>query len=111
MSGQPIVGRHCPANYVEFLSWFSTDAHCRDYLEWLRWPNGFVCALCGSGGFLIADGRYECGTCHTRTSVTAGTIFARTRVPLTVWFNACWHIGSGRTAARGPSSRAPPCSV
>ena len=31
-----------------------------------------------------------CSGCSGRTSVTAGTIFARTRAPLTVWFNACW---------------------
>ena len=35
-------------------------------------------------------GRYECGDCHERTSATAGTIFDRTRTPLTVWFTACW---------------------
>ena len=31
-----------------------------------------------------------CAGCGVRTSVTAGTIFDRTRTPLTVWFTACW---------------------
>jgi hypothetical protein len=42
------------------------------------------------GGWRLGDGRYECGGCKRRTSVTAGTIFDRTRTPLTVWFTACW---------------------
>jgi transposase-like protein len=62
-----------------------------DYLEWLRWPNGFVCLDCGHrGGWRLGDGRFECTVCGGRTSVTAGTIFDRTRTPLTVWFTACW---------------------
>ena len=41
-------------------------------------------------GWQLGDGRRECAGCHGRTSVTAGTIFDRTRTPLTVWFTACW---------------------
>jgi len=62
-----------------------------DYLEWLRWPNGFVCPGCGlEVGWRLADGRFWCAGCDRRSSVTAGTIFDRTRTPLTVWFTACW---------------------
>ena len=39
---------------------------------------------------------YECAGCHGRTSVTAGTIFDRTRTPLTVWFTACWMFATAR---------------
>jgi len=75
----------------EFQSWFSTDADCLDYLEWLRWPEGFVCPDCGGlGGWRLGDGRFRCASCRLCTSVTAGTIFDRTRTPLTVWFTACW---------------------
>ena len=49
-----------------------------------------------AGGWQLADGRFECPDCHARTSVTAGTIFDRTRTPLTVWFNACWLFASGK---------------
>lgn len=73
------------------MAWFATDADCLDYLEWLRWPKGFVCPDCGHGnGWQLADARIMCGGCGNRTSVTAGTIFDRTRTPLTVWFMACW---------------------
>ncbi len=76
-------------------AWFRTDADCLDYLEWLRWPAGFVCPDCGhSKAWALGDGRYECRECHERTSPTAGTIFDKTRTPLTVWFMACWLFAS-----------------
>jgi transposase-like protein len=81
----------------EFHSWFRSDADCLDYLEWLRWPTGFVCPSCGHGdGWRLGDGRFMCSGCGDRTSVTAGTIFDRTRTPLTVWFNACWLFATGK---------------
>src|SRR5262249_48614566 len=80
-----------PGSTGELLAWFGSDADCLDYLEWLRWPDGFVCPVCDvPGGWRLGDGRFMCGDCGARTSVTAGTIFDRTRAPLTVWFNACW---------------------
>ena len=42
----------------------------------------------------MADGRLKCSSCGSRTSPTAGTIFDRTRTPLTVWFAACWMFAS-----------------
>jgi transposase-like protein len=81
----------------EFLAWFRADADCLDYLEWLRWQGEFVCPDCGHcGGWRLGDGRFMCTTCGARTSVTAGTIFDRTRTPLTVWFTACWHFATGK---------------
>ncbi len=81
----------------EFQAWFRTDADCLDYLEWLRWPAGFVCPACGEDeGWRLADARFKCSGCGGRTSVTAGTIFDRTRTPLTVWFTACWLFASGK---------------
>ena len=88
---QPSVGTHYPRSTGEFQAWFRTDADCLDYLDWVRWPGGFTCPSCGhAGGWQLGDGRCECAGCHGRTSVTAGTIFDRTRTPLTVWFTACW---------------------
>ena len=82
---------HYPRSTGEFQAWFRTDEDCLDYLEWLRWPGGFSCPRCGHGeGWRLGDGRFECARCSARTSVTAGTIFDRTRTPLTVWFTACW---------------------
>ena len=99
----PRAGAHYPRSTGEFLAWFGTDEDCLDYLEWLRWPGGFACPYCGNaGGWRLADGRVECGDCSRRTSVTAGTIFDKTRTPLTVWFHACWLFA---TAKDGISAR------
>jgi transposase-like protein len=42
----------------------------------------------------MSDGRFRCAACGERTSPTAGTVFDRTRTPLTVWFTACWLFAS-----------------
>src|SRR5262245_53464184 len=90
-------GMHYPRSVGEFQQWFRTDGDCLDYLEWLRWPGGFTCPSCGyAEGWQLGDGRYECVGCHRRTSVTAGTIFDRTRTPLTVWFTACWLFATAK---------------
>ena len=90
----PVEGLHYPGSTGDFLAWFRSDVDCLDYLSWLRWPNGFVCPTCEStdGGWRLGDGRFMCSECGARTSVTAGTIFDRTRTPLTVWFHACWML-------------------
>src|SRR3954469_10814355 len=92
----PVAGLHYPTATGEFMTWFSTDADCLDYLEWLRWPAGFVCPECGQGGWRLGDGRFECSGCGRRTSVTAGTMFDRTRTPLTVWFTPCWQFAAAK---------------
>jgi hypothetical protein len=94
---QPRPGVHYPRSVGELRSWFGTDAACLDYLKWLRWPEGFACDKCGQlGGWQLADGRIECTACGHRTSVTAGTIFDKTRTPLTVWFAACWEFATAK---------------
>jgi hypothetical protein len=79
------------------LSWFPDDDACLDYLDWLRWPQGFCCPRCGHGeGWRLADGRYWCEPCRRRVSIPAGTVFHRTRTPLTVWFAAAWFMTSSK---------------
>jgi hypothetical protein len=93
----PRGGAHYPRALGEFQAWFGTDAACLDYLESLRWPEGFVCPQCEHpGGWRLSDGRIMCTGCGHRTSVTAGTIFDRTRTPLTVWFAACWLFATSK---------------
>jgi transposase-like protein len=100
----PVAGKHYPNSLGQFQAWFRTDASCLDYLEWLRWPAGFVCPDCrGARAWRTGDGRFMCGDCTARTSVTAGTIFDRTRTPLTVWFAACWQFASGKDGVSAQS--------
>lgn len=87
----PVAGRDYPRSVGEFRTWFGSDDDCLDYLAWLRWGDAFTCDACGEhGGWSLGDGRWECRSCSYRSSVTAGTLFHRTRTPLTVWFHACW---------------------
>lgn len=95
--GYPVGGVHYPRSLGEFQAWFRTDADCLDYLEWLRWPSGYVCPRCGrADSWRLGDGRFMCRTCGGRMSGTAGTIFDRTRTPLTVWFAACWMFATAK---------------
>ena len=77
------------------VSRFPDDEACLDYLEWLRWPDGFRCPRCaGRDGWRLGSGRWECAVCGRQASVTAGTIFHRTRTPLQLWFAAAWQMTS-----------------
>jgi transposase-like protein len=101
----PLEGLHYPGSTGDFLAWFRSDVDCLDYLSWLRWPNGFVCPTCESaeGGWRLGDGRFMCSDCGARTSVTAGTIFDRTRTPLTVWFHAVWMFATQKDGVSAQS--------
>ena len=91
----PLAGQDYPGSYAELLAWFPDDAACLDYLEWLRWPFGFRCPRCdGAAGWRLSSGRWQCSACAHQASVTAGTIFHRTRTPLRLWFEAAWLMTS-----------------
>ena len=72
-------------------------------VEKLRWPTGFVCPLCGSceGKWLSTRPKIQCRACRHQVSLTAGTIFHATKLPLTSWFLAMWLVA---TAKNGISS-------
>ena len=92
-----LAGRDYPNSYAELRAWFDEDSKCLDYLDWLRWPDGFACPWCLSvQGRQAPDRRWRCAGCDRRVSATAGTIFHGTRTPLTVWFSAAWHLTSGK---------------
>ena len=90
----PVASRDYPGTLREFNSWFPDDEACLHYLAGLRWLGGFVCALCGGEwAWWMSKGRnLRCARCRTDQSVTAGTIFADTRLPLTTWFAAAWYV-------------------
>lgn len=91
----PVAGRDYPGDVAEFRAWFPDDAACLDYLAWLRWPDGFVCPHCNAtAAWREKTGRYRCCDCEKQVAVTAGTIFEKTRTPLTVWFEAVWLMTS-----------------
>jgi transposase-like protein len=75
---------------AEFREAFGTEEQCRAALEKLRWPQGFTCPACGHGGHAWLAGRrlHQCNRCKRQVSLTAGTIFHATKLPLTLWFLA-----------------------
>ena len=82
-----------PGTWQEFHFWFADEPACAAYLERLRWPTGFCCPKCsGEKGWRLPDGRWGCAGCSRKVSVTAGTIFDRSRVSLQEWFAAAWYM-------------------
>jgi predicted RNA-binding Zn-ribbon protein involved in translation (DUF1610 family) len=73
----------------EFQASFSDETSCAAFLVERRWPEGFVCPACGNGRAASLKSRahtYECLGCGRQTSITAGTVMHRSKLPLTVWF-------------------------
>ena len=77
-----------------FVTLYGTEELCRAAVARWRWPHGFVCPKCGGAEHCIVGPRrlYQCNTCRRQTSLTAGTLFASTKVPLTTWFRAMYLI-------------------
>jgi transposase-like protein len=82
----------------EFRQRFGDEENCWKYLSRRRWPEGFVCARCGgsSRGYMKAKRVHECRVCGYQGSVTAGTIFHKTRTPLRDWFWAIYRMSQGK---------------
>ncbi|MGE3600847.1 MAG: transposase [Dehalococcoidia bacterium] len=74
----------------EFMNRYGTVEQCEAALFAWRWTNGFVCPECGHTGYCVLQCRrlFQCNACTRQTAVTAGTIFAASKLPLTVLFLA-----------------------
>lgn len=74
--------------FLSFQRRFSTERRCFDYLMRQRWSDGFVCPkCCHRKAYQLSRRRLlQCQRCHHQVSVTAGTIFHKTRTSLQKWF-------------------------
>jgi transposase-like protein len=89
-----------PETVREFRAWFPDDAACRAYLERIRWPNGPRCPRCNRPEvWIMKPPFYRCADCRHDFTVTAGTLFADTRLPLSLWFEAMWHVVNRKQGA------------
>jgi hypothetical protein len=88
---------------AQFREAYGTEEKCRAVVEELRWPEGFVCPRCGGceGEWLSTRPKLQCRACRHQVSLTAGTIFHATKLPLTTWFLAMRLV---TTAKNGISS-------
>jgi transposase-like protein len=81
-------------NLVKLVERFRGEDECRAYLEELRWPDGVGCPRCGDMTISRIKERhkFDCDSCRYQFSVTAGTIFHDTHLPLWKWFAAVYLI-------------------
>jgi len=79
------------SGFLAFCDTYTDEATCIKALADFRWPEGFICDRCGHRKAYQLHTRpriYECAACGHQHSVTAGTIFHKTRTPLRKWFLA-----------------------
>jgi len=91
-------------NIIGIYQLFPSHIHCIDHLEKIRWKDKPTCPYCQSFNItsLPKEKRYHCNTCNTSFSVTVGTIFHHTHLPLQKWFLAICLV---LNAKKGVSAR------
>ena len=85
---------------------FNDEEEARRALEQVRWPNGAVCPHCGVTGNGIVPvegvkrshrpGLYYCNHCKGQFTVTVGTVFERSKIPLSKWWMAVYLLNSSK---------------
>jgi transposase-like protein len=93
-----------PAQFQNTI--FVDENAAREALEQVRWPNGPVCPHCGTIGPRIAKvegtkrshrpGLHYCNECTGQFTVTVGTVFERSKIPLTKWWMAVYLLNSSK---------------
>jgi hypothetical protein len=80
--------KYTERSLLEFQRTFATDDACAEHLKTVRWPGGFTCPRCGHGEAWYIGTRklLDCKGCRAQISLTAGTIFHKTRTPLVKWY-------------------------
>jgi transposase-like protein len=83
----------------EFRERFGSEAACRAALFELRWREGLICPACGHRGFCALKTRqlFQCNRCKKQVRLTAGTVFQATKLPLTTWFAAIYHLTQSKS--------------
>ena len=80
-----------PENQIEFEKMFTTEEQCLDYLREFRFPEGYSCRKCKHNEcWLNKRGIMVCKSCRDELSITSGTIFHRSKLPLVVILRALW---------------------
>src|SRR3954466_12988084 len=79
---------------VEFRERFGTEEACRTALFAMRWREGLTCRACGGRGFCALTTRkvFQRNRCKRQVSLTAGTVFQDSRLPLVTWFAAVYRL-------------------
>jgi transposase-like protein len=83
---------------------FIDDTKAREWLEARVWPNGPVCPHCGVTsehvtalhGKAHRPGVYQCNECREQFTVTVGTVFERSKIPLSKWMAALFMLTASK---------------
>src|SRR5918998_5709984 len=77
-----------------FRERFGTEEACRTALFEMRWREGLICPACGHKSFCRLTTRelFQCNRCKRQVRLTAGTVVQDTKLPLTAWFAAIYHL-------------------
>lgn len=79
----------------DFIDQFATEEACRQYVAQVRWGGEPACPHCGGINFRhVRRGALKCKECRRDISITAGTAFGDSRIPLRLWFQALWCLVS-----------------
>ena len=92
----------------DFFHKYGTEEQCREMLFKARWSNGYSCPNCEHGRCYQLKSRpvYQCCNCRHQHSLISNTIFASSKLPLTVWFLAIFLITQSKEGmAALPMSR------
>lgn len=75
-------------NLCSLIEQFGSEDRCRAYLEALRWPDEIICPRCKSNKIsqIVKRNQFDCDGCRYQFSVTAGTVFNDSHLPLWKWF-------------------------
>ena len=81
----------------KFLELYGSHEQCEAVIESARWPGGFTCSKCGcTRHFTYRRGVsvkvFQCSSCRSQTTLTEGTLFHSTKLPLTIWFQAMFFL-------------------
>lgn len=84
-----------------FFERYGTEAKCYRAFYKARWPRGFRCPCCHgrARSRFRREGRvyYQCRACRHQTTLTSGTLFEASKVPLTMWFLAMHLLTASKT--------------
>jgi transposase-like protein len=86
-------------NLLSFQNEFRNEDDCKKWLFSTRWPEGFRCPKCAHHEYTLLESRniYMCKACRYQASITAGTIFHKTKTPLLKWFWLIFRIATSKT--------------
>lgn len=92
------VNYNSATNLIDLFEKFGNDEKCRIYLEKLRWPDGVKCIRCQSDKIsqIYKRNQFHCDGCQYQFSVTAGTIFHDSHLPLMKWFAAIYLLSESK---------------